>query len=124
MDITVDDLRALGDGAATILNVGKHGGHREIRGAVRYRPHDLLTPEHLAIPIAHDHPVVLYDEKGEGRETAEVAQKLAAEGFDVRVLQGGFAAWEAAEGPTQEPTIEQVVPPMRPAEVQELDRRI
>ena len=48
METTVDELRALAESGATILNVGKHGGHREIRGAVRYRPHDLLTPDRLA----------------------------------------------------------------------------
>jgi 3-mercaptopyruvate sulfurtransferase SseA len=125
MDITVDELRALQNTSATILNVGKHGGHREIRGAVRYRPHDLLTPERLAIPIAPDAPVVLYDEKGDGDLTTEIAEKLHANGFaDVRRLTGGYAAWEAANGETQEPSIEQVVPPMRASEAQPLDRRI
>jgi 3-mercaptopyruvate sulfurtransferase SseA len=92
---------------------------------VRYRPHDLLTPEHLAIPIAPDRPVILYDEHGDADLTQEVAEKLRASGFsDVRTLRGGFAAWEAANGEMQEPSLEQVVPPMRGSEVQELDRRV
>jgi 3-mercaptopyruvate sulfurtransferase SseA len=125
MEITVDELRALTGTGATILNVGKHQGHAEIRGAVRYRPHDLLTPEHLAIPIAPDQPVILYDEKGSGDLTAQVAEKLKQNGFtDVRLLEGGYAAWEAAGGETQEASMEQVVPPMRASEVQKLDRRI
>jgi 3-mercaptopyruvate sulfurtransferase SseA len=125
MEITVEELRALADTGATILNVGKHGGHREIRGAVRYRPHDLLTPDHLAIPIAQDEPVILYDERGDGDLTKQIAEKLTANGFkDVRILQGGFAAWEKAAAPTQEPSIEQVVPPTHASEVQQLDRRI
>jgi 3-mercaptopyruvate sulfurtransferase SseA len=125
MDISVDELRGLMNSGATILNVGKHAGHREIRGAVRYRPHDLLTPERLAIPVAPDKPVVLSDEKGDGDLTPQVAEKLQANGFaDVRILTGGFAAWEAAGGETQEPSLEQIVPPMRASEVQQLDRRI
>jgi 3-mercaptopyruvate sulfurtransferase SseA len=125
MEITVDELRALDGTGATILNVGKHQGRREIRGAVRYRPHDLLTPDHLAIPIAPDKPVVLYDEKGDGDLTTQIAGKLKQNGFtDVRILKGGFAAWESAEGETQEASMEQVVPPMRASEVQGLDRRI
>jgi 3-mercaptopyruvate sulfurtransferase SseA len=125
MDISVDELRGLMSSGATILNVGKHAGHREIRGAVRYRPHDLLTPERLAIPVAPDKPVVLSDEKGDGDLTPQVAEKLQANGFaDVRILTGGFAAWEAAGGETQEPSLEQIVPPMRASEVQQLDRRI
>jgi 3-mercaptopyruvate sulfurtransferase SseA len=125
METTVDELRALADAGATILNVGARGGRREIRGAVRYRPHDLLTPERLAIPLASDKPVVLYDEDGAGDLTSRIADKLRAEGFaDVRVLGGGFAAWERAGGVTQESSIEQVVPPMSSSEVQALDRRI
>ena len=125
MDISVEELRALGENGATILDVGKHQGRREIRGAIRYRPHDLLTPEHLALPLAPERPVVLYDEKGDGDLTQQIAAKLTASGFpDVRILKGGFAAWEAAGGPTQEATLEQLVPPERPSEVQKLDRRI
>ncbi len=125
METTVEELRTLAAEGATILNVGKHAGHREIRGAVRYRPHDLLTPDHLAIPIAPDKPVVLYDENGRGDLTAQIAEKLRANGFgDVRTLSGGFAAWEGTDGETQEPSMEQVVPPMRSSEVQELDRRV
>ena len=125
METTVEELHTLAGSGATILNVGKHGGHREIRGAIRYRPHDLLTPDHLAIPIAADKPVVLYDEHGNSDLTKQIAEKLTANGFkDVRTLQGGFAAWEKAEAPTQEPSIEQVVPPTHRSEVQKLDRRI
>jgi 3-mercaptopyruvate sulfurtransferase SseA len=125
METTVEELRTLADTGATILNVGKHAGHREIRGAVRYRPDDLLTPDHLAIPIAQDKPVILYDEHGDGKQTQHVAEKLTQNGFkDVRILQGGFAAWEKADAPTQETSIEQVVPPTRASQVQELDRRI
>ncbi len=125
MDITVDELRALADTGATILNVGKHAGRREIRGAARYRPHDLLTPDHLAIPIAPDKPVILYDENGDGDLTKQIAEKLQHNAFtDVRILQGGFAAWEKANAPTQESSLEQVVPATSSSEVQKLDRRI
>lgn len=125
MDITVDELRALENAGAAILNVGKHAGHREIRGAVRYRPHDLLTPDHLAIPLAPENPVILYDEKGDEDLTKQIAEKLKSNGFkDVRTLQGGFAAWQKADAPTQEASTEQLVPPTNKSEVQELDRRI
>lgn len=124
MEITVDELRTLARSGATILNVGKRAGRSEIRGAVRYRPHDLLTPEHLALPIGHKNPVVLYDEKGNGDLTGQIAERLRNEGYDVRTLAGGFTAWEQAGGETQEPSLEQVVPPMRPSEVQKLDRRL
>jgi 3-mercaptopyruvate sulfurtransferase SseA len=125
MEITAEELRALPDGGATVINVGKHQGRHELRGAIRYRPHDLLTPDRLALPLAAETPVVVYDENGDGDLTTQIAEKLRANGYaDVRILKGGFAAWEAAGGPTQEPSLEQAVPPERPSEVQELDRRI
>jgi rhodanese-related sulfurtransferase len=124
MEITAEELLALGDAGATIMNVGKQSGSREIRGAVRYRPHDLLTSERLSLPIPVEKPVVLYDESGNEKQTAEIAQKLTAAGFDARILSGGFAAWEKAGGATQEASFEQIVPPTEPSEVQELDRRL
>ena len=124
MDISVDELRALGESGATIVNAGRHQGSKEIRGAIRYRPHDLLEPEHLMLPLPPDRLIVLYDERGEG-DLAKIAARLTGEGYrDVRTLRGGFAAWEQAGGATQEPSMEQVVPPSRPSEVQELDRRV
>lgn len=117
METTTDTLRGLIGQGATVLNVGNHAGHREIRGAVRYRPHDLLAAERLAIPLAPDQPVVLYDETGDGDATEPIAAKLRENGFtDVRVLAGGFAAWEGAGGETQEPSMEQVVPPTAPSQ--------
>ncbi len=96
METTVDELRALGQNGATIINVGHHAGKHEIRGAIRYRPHDLLTPDHLALPIAPELPVVLYDEHGDGHDTQKIAERLQADGFkDVRILTGGYKAWEA-----------------------------
>jgi 3-mercaptopyruvate sulfurtransferase SseA len=125
METTVEELRALGPNGATIINVGHHQGKAEIRGAIRYRPHDLLTPSHLSLPIAPELPVVLYDENGKSDETRQITERLQKDGFkDVRILQGGYAAWEAAGGETQEPSMEQIVPPSKPSEVQELDRRI
>ncbi len=125
METTVEELRALGPNGATIINVGHHAGKREIRGAIRYRPHDLLTPSHLALPIAPELPVILYDEHGKSDDLQRIAERFQQSGFnDVRILQGGFAAWEAANGEIQEPSMEQVVPPSKQSEVQQLDRRV
>jgi 3-mercaptopyruvate sulfurtransferase SseA len=125
MSISIDELRALGPNGATIINVGKHAGSAEIRGAIRYRPDDLLTASHLALPIATDRPVILYDEHGSGKHLDEIAAKLRASGYpDVRILDGGFASYAKAAEPTQEASTEQAVPPTKPDEVQPLDRRL
>jgi 3-mercaptopyruvate sulfurtransferase SseA len=125
MRLSLDDLRSLGPSGATIINAGHHAGSREVRGAIRYRPDDLLTATHLALPIATDRPVILYDEDGRGKHTEELAAKLVANGYpDVRILDGGFAAYLAAGEPTQEASTEQVVPPSKREEVQALDGRL
>jgi hypothetical protein len=124
MTISVTELVALGNGA-TIINAGHHAGKREIRGAVRYLPHDLLEPDHLALPVNHKRTVVLYGVGGPTDELRKIAAKMSGDGFtDVRVLEASVADFEAAGGPTQEPSTEQVVPPSRPSEVNDLDRRV
>lgn len=113
------------DRKATIINAGDHQGSREIRGAVRYRPSDLLEPEHLALPIAHDAPVILYAAHGPTDKLQKIAEKMRGDLFtDVRVFEGTLKDYENAGGETQDASIEQGVPPMRADEAQKLDRRI
>ena len=124
-EISAGALRALERQNVTILDVGQHAGKAEIRGAIRYRPHDLLRPDRLVLPLAPERTVVLYDANGHGDLTSKIAEKLRADGYaDVRILQGGFAAWEHAGGETQEPSLEQMVPPTEAKDEQALDRRI
>ncbi len=124
MTISADELIALGP-EATILNVGHRAGSREIAGAVRYRPSDLLEVEHLALPIDREHPVVLYADHGPDEHVEQIATKLRADGFaDVRVFNATLRVFEDAGGETQDPSMEQIVPPQRPDHVQELDRRL
>ncbi len=121
------DARSLSDliPQVTIVNIGSHQGSDEIRTAIRYRPDDLLTADHLTLPIASDLPVVLYDERGEGKHLADLTDAFERSGWtDVRVLDGGFAAWKDADLPMQEATMEQTVPPTRPGEEKALDRRL
>lgn len=99
----------------TIINAGDHQGSREIRGAVRYNPHDLLDADHLALPIAHDATVILYAEQGPSPKLHEIAEKMLHDGFaDVRVADVRLEDYEDLGGATQDPSIAQAVPPMRP----------
>ena len=124
MSISESELLAV-DPQTTIINAGKHAGKREIRGAIRYRPSDLLEADHLALPIEHDRRVILYAEGGRDETLDRIAEKMRADGFsDVRVYESTLAAYEQAGGATQEPSMEQVVPPTKPDEVQKLDRRL
>jgi len=107
---SLNDLVA-GNPKTTIINAGDRQGPREIRGAVRYRPGDLLETDHLALPIAREQPVVLYAEHGPTDKLHEIADKLRGDGFaDVRVADVTLDAYEQFGGETQAPSIEQGVP--------------
>jgi 3-mercaptopyruvate sulfurtransferase SseA len=96
----------------TIINAGKSPGKREIRGAIRYSPHELLEAGHLALPIAHDDRVILYGEHGNDENLSRIAEKMRADGFtDVRVYEGTLAAYEQAGGETQAASMQQIIPP-------------
>ncbi len=107
---------ALGDlienGTCFVLDVRRAVHGEQIYGATRYDPKKLLDAPKLALPLPKDEtPVVLYDERGESDTLATLYAKLEANGYaGATVLEGGFAAWEAAGGKTEGATIEQVVP--------------
>ena len=111
MSITAGELLRH-DPSTTIINAGKGAGKREIAGAIRYSPNELLNAEHLALPIAHDARVILYAEHGNDETLVRIAEKMRADGFtDVRVYEGTLAAYEQAGGETQEASMQQVIPP-------------
>jgi hypothetical protein len=100
------------DPHTTIINAGKQPGRREIRGAVRYSPHELLAADHLALPIAHESRVILYSEHGHDETLGRIADKMRADGFtNVRVYAGTLTEYEDAGGETQEPSVQQIIPP-------------
>jgi rhodanese-related sulfurtransferase len=111
MDTTESDLLAR-DPHTTIINAGKSPGRREIRGAIRYDPKELLEADHLALPIAHGDRVILYAEHGHDDTLQRIADRMRADGFeDVHVYEGTLQAYEHAGGETQEPSMQQIIPP-------------
>ena len=114
MSNTASDILTLTPGA-TIINAGKHSGKREIAGAIRYDPKELLEAKHLALPIAHERPVILYAEHGSDDQLRKIAERFRADGFtDVRVYDGTLADYEKAGGATQESSTQQIIPPSSP----------
>jgi 3-mercaptopyruvate sulfurtransferase SseA len=85
---------------------------KQIYGAIRYDPRKLLDAPKLALPLPKsDGLIVLYDEHGTSDELDRIGAKLRAEGFaEIRVLEGGFKAYEAADGKLEDATMEQPVP--------------
>jgi 3-mercaptopyruvate sulfurtransferase SseA len=96
----------------TVLDVSSHTPPVEIRGAIRYKPKDLLETPRIVLPIAHDRPVIVYDDM-HGKNARPIAERLRREGFDAHVLDGDVQAWVDQGGPTQETTLEQIVPPTK-----------
>lgn len=87
-----------------------HGG--QIYGAIRYDTHKLRDAVKLVLPLPkEDGLIVLYDEDGNGKVLEEIAAKLHDDGYgELRALDGGFKAWNDADGKTEEGTVEQPVP--------------
>lgn len=87
-----------------------HGG--QIYGSIRYDPKKLVDAARLVLPLPKTEGlIVLYDEDGSSKRLAELADKLRAGGYgEIRLLDGGFDAWKAADGKMQEASMEQPVP--------------
>jgi hypothetical protein len=124
MSLTTDELIAAIPNA-TVINAGKSAGKREIAGAVRYRPSDLLTAERLVLPLDHDRAVILYAAGGPDDQLETIADKMRRNGFaDVGIYGGTIREFEDAGGRMQDASYEQVVPPTQAGEVAKLDRRV
>ena len=113
--IGVDDLTAHvanNDVFVLDLRAGRHG--KQIYGAIRYDPKKLMDAPRLALPLPQNSGlIVVYDEDGTSSDVAQIGDKLRDNGYgEVRALEGGFAAYEAAGGKTEETTMEQPVPLM------------
>lgn len=111
MDDAVDRVGPRDIDTATMptLDIRRHAGHEQIRGAVRYDAKALLSQQHLTLPFAHDERIVVY---GDDEASAQrVALHLREQGFEkAAVLNGGFSAYQSAGLATEELTQQQPVP--------------
>ena len=95
---TPQDLKALLDNnSATICDVRREADYqadpRTIAGAQWHNPE--LVDE-WAAQLPKDKPVAIYCVRG-GSVSKSVHAALTAKGFDVRYMEGGLAAWDAAQ---------------------------
>lgn len=99
-------------GDAFVLDLRRSAHGEQLYGAIRYDPKKLLDAPRLVLPLPKSEGlIVIYDEDGTSSRLADVAGKLRRDGYaEVRALEGGFAAWRAAGGRTEEETMEQPVP--------------
>jgi rhodanese-related sulfurtransferase len=111
--IAIEDLIAHVEQNDVFLLDLRGGSHRkQIYGAIRYDRRKLLDAPQLALPLPKtDGLIVLYDGDGTSSEIARVGERLRESGYaEVRALEGGYDAYEAAGGKLEDTTMEQPVP--------------
>ena len=96
--ITPQELKALlHDKSATVCDVRREADYqadpRSIGRAEWRNPEDV---DAWAAQLPKDKPVAIYCVRG-GSVSKSVHAALTARGFDVRYLEGGLAAWDAAQ---------------------------
>jgi rhodanese-related sulfurtransferase len=109
---SADLVRHVAANDVFLLDLRRSTQGTQIYGAIRYDPHKLLDAPKLALPLPKtDGLIVLYDEHGNSDQLDQIGAKLRAEGFaEIRALEGGFKAYEAADGKLEDATMEQPVP--------------
>jgi hypothetical protein len=76
----------------TILDVRRHVGSAQIRGARRHEPKHLLEAAHLTLPLNVEGTIVLFADSE--KEADEIGGRITATGAqDVRFLSGGIEGW-------------------------------
>jgi rhodanese-related sulfurtransferase len=93
--ITADALRDAEH--VTIIDIRKNPDGRQIPGSVRYDGKALGSTD--TPPFAKGQRVVVYC--GSGSSCSLVAEQLREKGFDAVALDGGYAAWQKADLPTE-----------------------
>ena len=93
----------------TILDVRRHKGPDQIRGAVQYDPDELLKADRLTLPLPRESPIAVY---GDSEDVVrDVVERLRREGYaGASALEGGIERWEDAGKPTEQVTQEQPIP--------------
>lgn len=93
----------------TILDVRRHPGHEQIRGALRYDPKRLLEAPQLQLPLNVEGRIVLHADSRD--EAEEFGRRLIAMGArDVRLLLVDLTAWREAGRQIEGATREQPIP--------------
>ena len=97
------------EAATPILDVRRHKGRRQIRGAVQYHPNQLLDADSLALPLPRDGPIAVYGD--DDSEVDRVVARLQENGFSGAArLEGGMLAWQNAGLPLEDLTQDQPIP--------------
>lgn len=97
------------DAATAILDLRRHTGGHQIRGAIRYDAKLLLDAPKLALPLSHEAPIAVYGDSDD--VVAQVVERLRRDGYaGAAPLAGGFLAWRDGGRPLEEITQEQPIP--------------
>lgn len=94
---SVDDVKKAQPGSLKLLDIRKKPDEQQIPGSMRADGEALESATEL--PFSKDEHVVLYC--GSGNSCSRVAQTLREKGYNTEALEGGYAAWQEANLPTE-----------------------
>jgi|SRR5579863_6527433 len=97
------------DPSVAVLDLRRHRGKAQLRGAVYYHPDHFLQAQCLALPIAHDQVILVYgDDAGDVEASVE---RLRRDGYRrAEAIVGGLDALEHAGARLEASTQEQPIP--------------
>lgn len=97
------------DTAIALLDVRRHRGDCQVRGAVHYDPDRLIGAPDLVLPISRGQTILVYSDDDE--TARETVRKLRRYGYlHAEFVAGGLAAMESAGARLEPPTQEQPIP--------------
>jgi rhodanese-related sulfurtransferase len=83
-----------------LLDVRRCPNEMHIKGSLRFEPEEMLSAEHVILPIPKDTLVVTFCSWCNEATSERVALKLRQMGYEnVHALKGGFDAWREAKLP-------------------------
>lgn len=94
--VTIQHLKRLMDNGSAfyLMDVRHQPDSTQIKGAVYYDPDDLLSAEHIHLPVPKEHPIFTYCTATQEGTSALIARKLMAEGYShVHPILGGYSPW-------------------------------
>ncbi len=94
---SVDDVKKAQPGELKLIDIRKKPDEQQIPGSMRADGEALEAM--VDLPFSKDERVVLYC--GSGNSCSRVAQTLREKGYNTEALEGGYAAWQSANLPTE-----------------------
>lgn len=94
--LTIQQVKHLMDQGEPVylVDVRERPDATQIRGAVYYRPHDLMSADRVVLPVSKDRLIIAYCDSPHEALSTRVVQRLRSQGYsNAFPLFGGYASW-------------------------------